>query len=219
MAVLNENSFVDTTSKVIDYMEGGYFHPNMFNDGRLATKYKSIMGPSGETMFGIDRKNGISLSVSPYWKPFWKLIDDAGAAKKWKYNYRGGNLEATLRSYAAKIMYPHFTNLFEKYLSQRAQSIVANNIYLTFHFSYAAWNGPGWFQKFAQAFEVYIKGKSEDQIDAVQVIKVRTDSTNTLIRQQGNNMLKGAFPALSQKKNYSPFGFDLNSWINRSYGN
>lgn len=215
MAALTESGFTDITVKVIDYMEGGYFHPLMMKDGRL--KYSKELATSGETMFGVDRKNGTSLAKSPYWSQFWGIIDKAGAASKWKWNYRGGELEPQLRELAAKIMYPHFTALFNKYLSAKAKEIIANNIYLMFHFAYASWNGSGWFQRFANIFNNYVATKTADEINPYDVIKVRTDSTNNLIRKQGLNMKNNAFPNLVQKKKFlSPYWFDFAAWARNS---
>ena len=53
---LTNTDFKQSVNKVIDTLEGGYYHPNMVKDGRLKSSYK--MGNSGETMMGMDRKHG-----------------------------------------------------------------------------------------------------------------------------------------------------------------
>ena len=40
---------------IIDKLEGGYYHPDMLEDGRIKDSRYSA---SGETMMGIDRKAG-----------------------------------------------------------------------------------------------------------------------------------------------------------------
>ena len=35
-----------------------------------------LMGDSGETMFGIDRKHGAQLSKYSEWQEFWRFIDE-----------------------------------------------------------------------------------------------------------------------------------------------
>ena len=56
-----DNNFVNITKLVIDKLEGGYYHPDMLQDGRVKdSRYSS----SGETMYGLDRHAGHSLYYS-----------------------------------------------------------------------------------------------------------------------------------------------------------
>jgi len=138
------SNFKKMTELVIDKLEGGYYNPNWH--------YKSAMGRSGETMFGIDRKHGGSLNTSSAGIEFWNEIDKNKNKRVWKHYFRGGNLEQRLKDLVSKIMEPHFDNLFQKYLTPKSQSIVKKSDGLLFHFIYASWNGSGFFQKFANAF-------------------------------------------------------------------
>lgn len=153
------SNFKKMTELVIDKLEGGYYNPNWH--------YKSAMGRSGETMFGIDRKHGGSLNTSSAGIEFWDTIDKNKNKKVWKHYFRGGNLEQRLKDLVVKIMEPHFNNLFHKYLSPKSQKIVNNSNSLLFHFIYASWNGPGYFQKFAEAFNNAV----DDGVTSVSELK------------------------------------------------
>lgn len=184
MATVSESNFIKATDLIIKNLEGGYFHPQMMLDGRL--KYNPILASSGETMFGIDRKNGAQLKSSQYWAPFWAEIDKAGAKTKWKWNYRGGPLETKLQNLAGLIMLPWFNYLFNKYLSQTSQAIIVNDPALRLHFSYAAWNGEGWFKRFADDFNKKIlAGERDIKTLRIAAAATRTQSANQLIKQSG----------------------------------
>ena len=88
---------------VINNLEGGYYHPDMVKDGRL--KSSNTMGDSGETMFGMDRKYGKDFAKSAAGVEFWGIIDDADAKNKWKWNYKGGNLEPRLKELVSKMIF------------------------------------------------------------------------------------------------------------------
>jgi hypothetical protein len=165
------SSFEEITNKVIDNIEGGYYHPKMS---------QSAMGKSGETMMGIDRKHGGDYNTSSAGKEFWKLIDDAGASSKWKYNYLGGSLEPKLKSLVAKIIEPFFLKNMNNYLSPEARKIVESSPNLMFHFAYATWNGPGWFRKFAIKINDAVKKGITDPNKLTEIaIRSRVDSGNS----------------------------------------
>ena len=137
---LSSTDFDKEVSRVIDNLEGGYYHPNMNS---------SDMGKSGETMMGMDRKYGAGFAQTSAGKEFWKLIDDAEAKNNWKRNYMGGPLESRLRALVTKMIQPEYEKLSNRYLDEKAREIVKKSPNLMFHFIYATWNGSGWFQKFA----------------------------------------------------------------------
>ena len=58
-----DNNFVNITKLVIDKLEGGYVHPDMFKDGRAVDRY-NLFRSSGETMYGLDRYAGHNLYYS-----------------------------------------------------------------------------------------------------------------------------------------------------------
>ena len=156
-----DSKWMRVTKKVIDKFEGGYWNPKCGHSS-------GGMGKSTETMFGLDRFNG-NIESTPEGKEFFRLIDkqkkDLGMSqfcKKWKWNYKGGELENDLKELAAKIMkyrYDKDSNRFSPELKKR----VENNDRLLMHFSYASWNGSGHFQKFAKSLNDGVKNGESDK--------------------------------------------------------
>jgi hypothetical protein len=168
---MTKEQFQKITGVVIDKLEGGYFHPYMYKNN--PSKFSGY-GSSGETMFGLDRHAGHDIYYStkrktdgvqdnlkyiengsysyrtPEAKEFWTAIDNAGAKKNWSWNYKGGNDYNKLKTLASDIIFERFLKYSKLYLTPEALQIVENDPRLTFHFSYAVWNGPGWFKKFAK---------------------------------------------------------------------
>ena len=173
--------FDEVTKQVVDKVEGGYYNPKWH--------YKSAMGDSGETMFGIDRKHGGTLNTSSAGVQFWNLIDKNKNKSEWKHGYRGGQLEGQLLDLVSQIMQPHYETLAKKYLSPEAKSIVDNDKRLLFHFIYASWNGSGWFQKFSKKFNNSVDSGITNPDELVKVaIDSRIDSGNKLIAQGGRKI-------------------------------
>ena len=205
--------FTQISDIVIDKLEGGYYHPNM----KLANpkKFKSY-GASGETMFGIDRVAGDAINKTVAGKKFWKLIDDADAKNKWTWLYMGGNLERTLKDLVVKIIYPEFTYLSNKYLSNKAQQLVFNDPRLLFHFIYATWNGSGWFQKFATDLSKKVASGETNTNNLVTYMNdLRTKEglrkglpANSLIKQ-GGEKIKQFIETLKEANNIASIGTPL----------
>lgn len=184
--MINEEDFTKVTKEVIKRLEGGYYHPQMLTDGRVKdSRYAS----SGETMFGIDRKAGGTINDSTAGKQFWATIDQAGAKDKWKWNYMGGDLNEPLKEMASKVMYPVFVSNAKRYLTPKAQELVQKDQRLIFHFSYASWNGSGWFQRFAKPINEAVEKGVTDTNELTKIaIASRTQSGNSLIVQGGNKI-------------------------------
>jgi hypothetical protein len=174
--------FNQATELVIDNLEGGYYHPDMLYDGRVTFNPNLIS--SGETLFGLDRKNGIELAKFSSWNKFWNAIDQARARSSWHYNYRGGSLEPTLKSYAEEIMYSWYNELAGRYLSLQARKLVESDPRLLFNFIYASWNGEGWFQRFASSINNAV-ASGITNTDALLTIAIndRKSTGNSLITQ------------------------------------
>jgi hypothetical protein len=159
-----DSKWDNVTKKVIDEFEGGYWNPKCGH----TTKG---MGKSTETMFGLDRYNG-NIESTPEGKEFFRIIDNEKTklgmqqfCNTWKWNYRGGNLEETLKTLASKIMKRQYDNNAKNYFSPELRKRVEANDRLLMHFSYASWNGPGYFKKFAKQLEDDIKsGKSDSEL-------------------------------------------------------
>jgi len=186
--MIDQKKFIEITELVIDQLEGGYYHPRM--KARFSPADQKIMGDSGETMFGLDRKHGAQLAKYPEWAEFWGVIDSA-QPPFWKHYYRGGPLEAKLRRLAAEIMFKWFLYLSLKYLNDRAVKAIGEDPRLMLHFSYASWNGEGWFRRFSDHFKKVLD-KHEGNKEAIwtEAIKARTESSNAVIRRQAKNMLR-----------------------------
>lgn len=191
--MITKDAFRAVTDIVISKMEGGYYHPNMLLDGRVTDhRYAN----SGETMMGIDRKAGGSINTTEAGQSFWKVIDDAGAADNWKWNYMGGSLNSQLKGLASDVMYPSYVSNSKNYLSTKASAIVDSDPRLVFHFSYATWNGAGWFKKFAKDINDAVDSGTTNSDKLVQVaIDSRTkeglssgSSPNSLIKQGGDKI-------------------------------
>lgn len=184
-------NFEKVTNQIIDQLEGGYYHPDMLKDGRVRD---SRYGNSGETMFGIDRKAGGSLeNDSPAGREFWRLIDAENARKKWKHEYMlkdKPELAKKLRRLVAQIMEPLFIKNQKNYLSPKAIEIINSDPRLYYNFAYATWNGPGWFQRFANGFNKEVeKGKSNDELVDF-VVGQRKNHPNSLVAQGGRKIEK-----------------------------
>lgn len=183
---LDVKDFDGIVAKVIDKLEGGYYHPDMLQDGRVRDER---YGNSGETMMGIDRKAGGDINTTPEGIEFWKLIDDANARTEWKWGYRGGSLESQLRKLAGKMIKRYYDKYASRYLSSKALTIVNENPKLLFNFVYAVWNGPGWFKNFADDINLAVdKGITDPEELAKIQIKDRLDSGNSLVAQGGKKI-------------------------------
>lgn len=183
--------FTRMTIVVIDNFEGGYYHPDMKKNFKPSDQKK--LGDSGETLFGEDRKHGAQLSKYYEWKDFWAFVDADRAKnpKLWRYNYKPtGDFGKELKRLASAIMYKWFSYLAGKYILISSMDEIANDDRLLIHFSYASWNGEGWFRTYSKALNAAIQKFPNDKERIYrEAIKARTESPNAVIRQQGANMM------------------------------
>jgi hypothetical protein len=209
---MTKEQFQKITGVVIDKLEGGYFHPDMYANN--TAKFSSY-GSSGETMFGLDRHAGHDIYYStprktdsvrdnikyiengsysyrtPEAKEFWTAVDKAGARKNWSWNYKGGNDYNRLKTLASDIIFERFLKYSKLYLTPEALKVVENDPRLTFNFSYAVWNGPAWFKKFADVINRAVASGITDSDKLVDIaLKSRTDSSVKLIRTGGEKIAK-----------------------------
>lgn len=187
----SNDKFIEITKKVIDNLEGGYYHPNMFLDGRLKkdSETMALYKKSTETMFGIDRYNSGSISQSPAGKEFWGIIDSANANDEWKWNYMGGEYREKLTTLAAEMMKPRYDNFANKYLSAEAAEIVNNDEKLLFNFSYATWNGSGYFQKYSNLINDAVRrGETDVTVLRQLMLDSRLNSPEKLIADSAIKM-------------------------------
>lgn len=191
---LSLEKFTSLTTVVIDNFESGYYHPHMMS--YMSAADRKVLAASGETMFGLDRKAGAELAKYPEWAEFWSVIDKAGAATKWKHYYLGGEYAPQLKRLASAIMYKWFSYLAGKYILISSMDEIAEDDRLIIHFSYASWNGAGWFQKFSTALNnAVLKYEGNKELIFTEAIKARTQATNKYgvpnktIRNQGIKMM------------------------------
>jgi hypothetical protein len=196
-----DSNWMTITQKVIDTFEGGYWnywecknHP-----------YDSIYNKSGETLFGLDRKAGKIENISAEGREFFKIIDEEKQrlgmdkfCQVWKYNYRGGPLEGRLKELAAKVMKRLYDQNMSNYVkNSEVKKRIEGNPGLLLHMSYACWNGPGFFQKFANKLEEGVNNGLSDEELIQLVTKQReeliaggwtkaTTRVNNTIRQLSN---------------------------------
>lgn len=135
-------TFIQVTEAVISNLEGGYFHPDMAKDGRL--KPDPRYDKSGETMFGLDRRQGDTTSSAA--KQFWAAIDTAGARSKWKWGYMPKQpLYGQLVTLAAGVIEPKFNkHLIKSCPDKNLQDIIKSDGRLLFNVIYSQWNGDGY---------------------------------------------------------------------------
>lgn len=183
---MNPDVFNTATGLIVSQFEGGYYHPNMLQDGRVKDQRYA---QSGETMFGIDRLQGGTINQTQAGQKFWALIDNAGAKDNWKWNYNGGTLAPQLKDLAAQMMQQPYEILADKVLSPQAKKIVESSTPLALHFIYATWNGPGWFKLFATKINDAVAAGVTDANKLIEIAKSsRVNSSNSLIAQTGKKV-------------------------------
>jgi len=170
---LEFKNFRQVTDKIIEKLEGGYYNP--------AWHYKSGMGRSGETLFGLDRKHGGTLNTSSEGREFWRLVDQNKNKEVWKHYYMPtGSLNEKLRNLLSIILGRSYEELSKKYLKPESRKIVESDPRLKFHFAYATWNGPGFFQKFANRLNQRIE--NQNILDPTKLFKsAMQDRRDTVI--------------------------------------
>lgn len=141
--------WIQYVTLIIDNIEGGYYHPDM---QKADPKKFAVMGASGETMYGMDRKAGGKVMETEAGKKFWSLIDENRKyfPSVWVYNYKAsGQLATELKSLACQMMYNQYQSYSKSYLNSKTKELIEKSPRLITHFFYACWNGPAWFKHFA----------------------------------------------------------------------
>jgi len=185
------SDWMSITKKVIDKLEGGYWNPKCKHPS-------SGMGKSTETMFGLDRYNG-AIEKTEDGKEFFGIIDDEKDrlgmdkfCKTWKWLYRGGEHEQELKTLAAKIMKTAFDRNMKNYVEDpETERRIKGNRGLLLHMSYATWNGPGFFKKFANSLEEGVKDGMSDSELINLAIRDRS-KTGLLNKSKVETLIKNA---------------------------
>lgn len=183
-----KEKFMVQTCRVIRELEGGYYHPNM--KAANPQKYK-CMGKSGETMYGIDRVAGAPSTTDPLpARQFWALIDSQDASKTWPHlHIPQAPIRDKLIYLAAQVMEPLFNSFLTQYIPDpNLRKIVNSYDALLFHFIYASWNGPQWFQGWGGILSAaYAQGITDPDKLARLMIAKRLDNTYVLSKKQKIN--------------------------------
>jgi hypothetical protein len=190
-------------NKVIDNFEGGYWNWWQCKNHAWDDMYLK----SGETMFGIDRKAG-QWDKTSEGRDYFGVIDNEKAkyetieefCKVWYHGYMGGSLESLMRDRAGKLMRKSF-NDYATYLSDEAYEKVMQDKRLIFHFTYACWNGSGYFQDFAKD----INNAVSSGLDCDELVDVAIESRNNAFAgtdwADGNNKVINILKNDSDLKN------------------
>ena len=203
IVVGGSSNFDRITKIVFDKFEGGYWNP-------FCKHPSSGMGRSTETMFGLDRYNG-NIESSSEGKEFFKIIDDekydAGAkssgsgsnmkwsnmdkfCSEWKWLYRGGDKEGKLKDLAVKIMKRNFDRNMSNFVKDPETKEKIETIPgLTLHMSYATWNGPGFFKKFANSLEKGVRRGLTDK-ELIELAIEDRSKTRLLNKDKVANAIK-----------------------------
>lgn len=173
--------FQNIIQKIIDRLEGGYYHPNM--KAKNPSKF-ARMGGSGETMYGMDRKHG-NQEATAAGREFWSLIDKENASQRWSYNYKledNPGLASKLKNLIAQIMKPNFDKYVNSYFSDEAKKIVMANPKLYANYVYATYNGPVRFKKWAAALNDKVaSGVTDPAVLEKFVVDLRKNSGNSIL--------------------------------------
>lgn len=151
------------TNYIIKYIEGGYYHPDMFSN-------PGDMGTSGETMYGMDRTGGSDIVNSEDGQNFWAIVDrfygeHHNDSKYYNDKADGKRVPAyvgnELKRLATNMMLTRFYK-YAKALDSNVYNLVIQDARLMLQFFYACWNGVGNFNTFAKvANDTYNSGKKD----------------------------------------------------------
>jgi hypothetical protein len=195
---------------VIDNLEGGYYHPDMLKTGVIKDqRYAS----SGETMFGLDRLAGKGMAESSAGKVFWAEIDansgwnppSLGEKPKWKWNHMAKELGSGIRIKALDVIKPYFQQYMKSnFPTEELQNAIKNSKRLMIHFIYAVWNGPWWFQEFANDIKNYVaKNPNYTEEDLAQVVldsrnnyRPNLSAASNSLMQQGGKTFQKIFSSI-----------------------
>lgn len=153
-------SFEAIVKAVIVNLEGGYYNGGGNKDSRYNT--------SGETMFGIDRKN---KGKCPSCSRFWKVMDDNNARQNWPYLYIPKDpIKTELFNLTAQIQKTDYEKWRNRYLDKEVTALVEGDGRLFYHMVYASWNGEGWFRGFSKLLNNAYKHGSKTSDNLLDLI-------------------------------------------------
>lgn len=188
---------VELCDNIIDNLEGGYANEAHFKKNIEKVEdpdTKKALLNSGETMFGIDRKNGPTMTE------FWEIVDEnSGWSKeslgedKWIHGYMGGDVEDELRDKVYKWAIPTFEDFKNDYLDSETKRLVEEDKRISTHLLYGVWNGVVFFENFANDLNDAVSNGITDRDELWEVaINSRRNYSNGLIRKKASEVEKVA---------------------------
>jgi peptidoglycan hydrolase-like protein with peptidoglycan-binding domain len=177
----------DIIDNIINNIEGGYAATEHFMANAHKQKDPTVRDAllnSGETMFGIDRKNG------PQMDEFWEIVDEnSGYAPesadkdKWTHGYMGGDVEDELRELVYEWAIPLYEDYKNSKMSSELRRLVDEDKRLATHFMYACWNGIVFYNQFKNILESEISNGNTDRDSLWKVaIDSRKNHSNGVAR-------------------------------------
>ena len=180
---------------IINNIEGGYaatehFQKNIDKVKNADTK-RALLN-SGETMFGIDRKNGPTMTE------FWQIVDEnSGYAPesedkpKWTHGYMGGDVEDELRELVYDWAISSYEDMKNSKLDPSTIDLVDDDKRITTHLLYAVWNGPVFFNNFASTLNSAVSSGVTDRDELWDIaINSRKNYGNDLISSGASKIEK-----------------------------
>ena len=180
---------------IINNIEGGYAATEHFQKNIDKVKNadtKQALLNSGETMFGIDRKNGPTMTE------FWQIVDEnSGYAPesedkpKWTHGYMGGDVEDELRELVYDWVISSYESMKNSKLDPSTMDLVDDDKRITTHLLYAVWNGPVFFNNFASTLNSAVSSGVTDRDELWDVaINSRRNYGNDLISSGASKIEK-----------------------------
>jgi hypothetical protein len=177
----------DIIDNIIDNIEGGYAAPEHFRASAEKQKDPTVRDAllrSGETMFGIDRKNG------PQMDEFWEIVDEnsgyapeSAEEDKWTHGYMGGDVEDELRELVYDWAIPLYDDYKNSKMSSELKKLVEEDKRLAAHFMYACWNGIVFYNEFKNILESEIDSGNKDRDSLWEVaINSRKNHSNGVMK-------------------------------------
>lgn len=172
----------DIVDLIIDNIEGGYAATEHFmssaNNEKNPSLKKALLN-SGETMFGIDRKNGPTMTE------FWEIVDEnsgyspkSKGKPKWSHGYMGGSVEDDLRELVYDWVIPTYEESINSKLDSETKRLVNEDKRLATHLLYGVWNGPVFFNEFASVLNSAVSNGVTDR-DELWDIAINSRKNNS----------------------------------------
>lgn len=142
----NVKTFDETVNDVIVYLEGRYC-----GGGYKCGDDKRKPAKSGETLWGLDRKNHNPKQTNTLDNAFWAEVDKVKNSR-WGQKFPApSQVDPALFAQYTKIIKNDFDKFFKTYVTNEdLKKVILSDGRLMFNMIYAVYNGAGWFRGFAK---------------------------------------------------------------------